>query len=64
MSGREPGSAGPPLGLHHSDLLGRPFPDHLAAHEQLQRHMLLDRERFPHHPSAMMAQHEEFMRYF
>ncbi|CAH1405146.1 unnamed protein product [Nezara viridula] len=52
------------LGLHHpSDLLSRPYADQLAhqaaAHEHLQRQMLMERERYPH-PFA--AQHEEFLR--
>lgn len=32
-----------------------------AAHEQLQRQMLLERDRFPPHPS-IVAQHEEYLR--
>ncbi|CAG2053471.1 unnamed protein product [Timema podura] len=31
-----------------------------AAHEQLQRQMLLERERFPH--PSLVAQHEEYLR--
>ncbi|KAL0271680.1 UNVERIFIED_CONTAM: hypothetical protein PYX00_008695 [Menopon gallinae] len=54
-----------PLGLHHpADLLGRPYADQLAhqaaAHEQLQRQMLLERERFPH--PSLVAQHDEYIR--
>jgi len=61
----------------HPDLLGRPYPPELAhhinAHEQLQRHILLDRERqYQGHPSApppglqhhptFLAQQEEYLR--
>lgn len=53
-----------PLGLHHPDLLSRPYADQLAhqaaAHEQLQRQMMLDRERFPH--PSLVAQHDEYIR--
>ncbi|KAK6631506.1 hypothetical protein RUM44_006033 [Polyplax serrata] len=53
-----------PLGLHHpADLLGRPYADQLAhqatAHEQLQRQIMLERERFPH-PS--LVAHDEYIR--
>lgn len=53
------------LALHHpSDLLARPYADQLAhqaaAHEHLQRQMLLERERFPH--PSLVAQHEEYIR--
>ncbi|XP_026472131.1 arginine-glutamic acid dipeptide repeats protein isoform X3 [Ctenocephalides felis] len=54
------------LGLHHPDLLSRPYADQLAhqavAHEHLQRQILLERERFPHPSLVHHAQHEEFMR--
>jgi len=33
-----------------------------AAHEQLQRQMLLERERFPHPHPSLVAQHEEYLR--
>nr|CAD7598566.1 unnamed protein product [Timema genevievae] len=56
------------LGLHPSELLGRgPSYDQLAhqlstqaAHEQLQRQMLLEGQRFPH--PSLVAQHEEYIR--
>lgn len=53
------------LALHHpTDLLARPYADQLAhqaaAHEHLQRQMLLERERFPH--PSLVAQHEEYIR--
>lgn len=61
------------LGLHHpSDILGRGGPGYAdqlahqlsqaAAHEQLQRQMLLERERFPHPHPSLVAQHEEYLR--
>lgn len=31
-----------------------------AAHEQLQRQMILERERFPH--PSLVAQHDEYIR--
>lgn len=50
------------LALHHPDLLGRPYADQLAhqaaAHEQLQRQMLMERDRFSH----PMHAHEEYLR--
>ncbi|CAG7835910.1 unnamed protein product [Allacma fusca] len=63
------------LGLH-PDILGRPYPPdlahHLNAHEQLQRQLLLDRERsFPQHSGgppglgphpSFLAQQEEYLR--
>jgi hypothetical protein len=33
-----------------------------VAHEQLQRQMLLERERFPHPHPSLVAQHEEYIR--
>ncbi|XP_054266096.1 arginine-glutamic acid dipeptide repeats protein-like isoform X1 [Macrosteles quadrilineatus] len=53
------------LALHHpSELLARPYADQLAhqaaAHEHLQRQMLLERERFPH--PSLVAHHEEYLR--
>ncbi|XP_044741300.1 arginine-glutamic acid dipeptide repeats protein isoform X4 [Chrysoperla carnea] len=51
------------LALHHQDLLSRPYADQLAhqaaAHEQLQRQMLMERDRFSH-PSIVA--HEEYLR--
>ncbi|GBP76566.1 Arginine-glutamic acid dipeptide repeats protein [Eumeta japonica] len=48
--------------LPHPDLLGRPYAEQLAhqaaAHEQLQRQLLLERERGFLHP----AHHEDFLR--
>ncbi|XP_021200226.3 arginine-glutamic acid dipeptide repeats protein [Helicoverpa armigera] len=53
---------GPYRGLPHPDLLGRPYAEQLAqqaaAHEQLQRQLLLERERGFLHP----AHHEDFLR--
>lgn len=53
---------GPYRPLPHPDLLGRPYAEQLAqqaaAHEQLQRQLLLDRERGFLHP----AHHEDFLR--
>lgn len=53
---------GPFRPLPHPDLLGRPYAEQLAqqaaAHEQLQRQLLLERERGFLHP----AHHEDFMR--
>ncbi|KAG8225083.1 hypothetical protein J437_LFUL000062 [Ladona fulva] len=70
---RDPTAAA--MGLHHpTDLLGRPYElahqlsAQAVAHEQLQRQMMLERERFPPHPSApplhpsLLAQHEEYLR--
>uniref|UniRef100_T1JDF5 Arginine-glutamic acid dipeptide repeats protein n=1 Tax=Strigamia maritima TaxID=126957 RepID=T1JDF5_STRMM len=66
-----PGMLPRDAGLIHPALLGRPYDEplahQLAAHEQLQRHLLMERERFPHpgaqlHPT-LMAQHEEYLRY-
>ncbi|KAL1464986.1 hypothetical protein WDU94_004584 [Cyamophila willieti] len=56
-----------PRELHHpADLLARPYAEQLAhqaaAHEHLQRQMMMERDRFPPHPSLVAAQHEEFMR--
>ncbi|KAG8331966.1 hypothetical protein J6590_031211 [Homalodisca vitripennis] len=53
------------LALHHpSELLPRPYADQLAhqaaAHEHLQRQILLERERFPH--PSLVAHHEEYLR--
>jgi len=39
--------------------------EQISAHEQLQRQIMMDRERFPHpgaHPS-FLAQQEEYLRY-
>lgn len=64
----------PPAGLVHPGLLGRPYDEQFAhqlsaqaTHEQLQRHLMLERERYPHpgatlHPS-LLAQHEEYLRH-
>uniref|UniRef100_A0A8D8ZNA4 Arginine-glutamic acid dipeptide repeats protein n=1 Tax=Cacopsylla melanoneura TaxID=428564 RepID=A0A8D8ZNA4_9HEMI len=56
-----------PRDLHHpADLLARPYAEQLAhqaaAHEHLQRQMMMERDRFPPHPSLVQAQHEEFIR--
>ncbi|XP_021950630.1 arginine-glutamic acid dipeptide repeats protein isoform X2 [Folsomia candida] len=54
------------LGVHPDHLLGRPYPPelahHISAHEQLQRQIMMDRDRFPHpgHP-GFLAQ-EEYLR--
>lgn len=56
------GAGGPYRPLPHPDLLGRPYAEQLAhqaaAHEQLQRQLLMERERGFLHP----VHHEEFMR--
>ncbi|XP_045772587.1 arginine-glutamic acid dipeptide repeats protein [Maniola jurtina] len=56
------GANSPYRPLPHPDLLSRPYAEQLAqqaaAHEQLQRQLLLERERGFLHP----AHHEEFMR--
>ncbi|XP_060803104.1 arginine-glutamic acid dipeptide repeats protein-like [Amyelois transitella] len=56
------GAGGPYRPLPHPDLLGRPYAEQLAqqaaAHEQLQRQLLLERERGFLHP----AHHEDFLR--
>ncbi|KAI5748830.1 hypothetical protein M8J76_002315 [Diaphorina citri] len=58
--------AGGPRDLHHpADLRAVGFAEQLAhqavAHEHLQRQMMLERDRFPPHPS-IVAQHEEYIR--
>ncbi|KAK0175169.1 hypothetical protein PV327_008942 [Microctonus hyperodae] len=51
----------PSLAIHPAELLGRPYADMAAAHhEQLQRHLMMERERFP--PHAIVAHHEEYLR--
>ncbi|XP_034940092.1 arginine-glutamic acid dipeptide repeats protein isoform X5 [Chelonus insularis] len=51
----------PTLALHPAELLGRPYADMAAAHhEQFQRHLMMERERFPSH--ALVAHHEEYIR--
>lgn len=55
LMGREP-----TLALHPTDLLGRPY-DMAAHHEQLQRHIMMERERFQPH-ATLVAQHEEYIR--
>ncbi|VVC90825.1 unnamed protein product [Leptidea sinapis] len=56
------GAGAPYRPLPHPDLLGRPYAEQLAqqaaAHEQLQRQLLLERERGFLHP----AHHEDFLR--
>ncbi|XP_047532887.1 arginine-glutamic acid dipeptide repeats protein isoform X2 [Vanessa atalanta] len=56
------GAGTPYRPLPHPDLLGRPYAEQLAqqaaAHEQLQRQLLLERERGFLHP----AHHEDFLR--
>lgn len=56
------GAGGPYRPIPHPDLLGRPYAEQLAqqaaAHEQLQRQLLMDRERGFLHP----AHHEDFLR--
>lgn len=55
---------GPYRPLPHPDLLGRPYAEQLAqqaaAHEQLQRQLLLERERGFLHPHPQ--HHEDFLR--
>ncbi|XP_029176264.1 arginine-glutamic acid dipeptide repeats protein isoform X4 [Nylanderia fulva] len=51
----------PALALHPAELLGRPYADMAAHHEQLQRHLMIERERFPAHAS-LVAHHEEYLR--
>lgn len=53
----------PTLALHPAELLGRPYADMAVHHEQLQRHLMMERERFPPHAS-LVAHHEEYLRYF
>lgn len=57
MIGREP-----TLALHPAELLGRPYADMAAHHEQLQRHLMLERDRFQPHAS-LVAHHEEYIRF-
>lgn len=57
MMSRDPG-----MGLHPAELLGRPYADIAAHHEQLQRHLMMERERFPQHAS-LVAHHEEYLRF-
>ncbi|CAG9561703.1 unnamed protein product [Danaus chrysippus] len=57
------GGGGPYRPLPHPDLLGRPYAEQLAhqaaAHEQLQRQLLLERERgFLHHEDFLRQQRE------
>lgn len=52
----------PALALHPAELLGRPYADMAAHHEQLQRHLMIERERFPAHAS-LVAHHEEYLRF-
>ncbi|RLU27449.1 hypothetical protein DMN91_001253 [Ooceraea biroi] len=52
----------PALALHPAELLGRPYADMAAHHEQLQRHLMMERERFPPHAS-LVAHHEEYLRF-
>ncbi|XP_076680563.1 uncharacterized protein LOC143375404 isoform X5 [Andrena cerasifolii] len=51
----------PGLALHPAELLGRPYADMAAHHEQLQRHLMMERDRFPPHAS-LVAHHEEYLR--
>ncbi|XP_024935649.1 arginine-glutamic acid dipeptide repeats protein isoform X9 [Cephus cinctus] len=51
----------PSLALHPAELLGRPYADMAAHHEQLQRHLMMERDRFPPHAS-LVAHHEEYLR--
>lgn len=51
----------PALALHPAELLGRPYSD-MVHHEQLQRHLMMERERFPPHAS-LVAHHEEYLRF-
>ncbi|XP_011049609.1 PREDICTED: arginine-glutamic acid dipeptide repeats protein isoform X4 [Acromyrmex echinatior] len=50
----------PALALHPAELLGRPYADMAAHHEQLQRHLMMERDRFP--PHSIIAHHEEYIR--
>ncbi|XP_032684365.1 arginine-glutamic acid dipeptide repeats protein isoform X5 [Odontomachus brunneus] len=50
----------PALALHPAELLGRPYADMAAHHEQLQRHLMMERDRFQPHPSIVA--HEEYIR--
>ena len=52
----------PALALHPAELLGRPYADMAAHHEQLQRHLMMERDRFPPHAS-LVAHHEEYLRF-
>ncbi|XP_033336648.2 uncharacterized protein LOC117226438 isoform X4 [Megalopta genalis] len=51
----------PGLALHPAELLGRPYADMAAHHEQLQRHLMMERDRFQPHAS-LVAHHEEYLR--
>ncbi|XP_033226731.1 arginine-glutamic acid dipeptide repeats protein isoform X2 [Belonocnema kinseyi] len=52
----------PTMGMHPAELLGRPYADMAAAHhEQLQRHLMVERDRLPPHAS-FVAHHEEYLR--
>ncbi|XP_023289168.1 arginine-glutamic acid dipeptide repeats protein isoform X7 [Orussus abietinus] len=51
----------PTLALHPAELLGRPYADMAAHHEQLQRHLMMERDRFQPHAS-IVAHHEEYIR--
>ncbi|XP_016771698.1 arginine-glutamic acid dipeptide repeats protein isoform X4 [Apis mellifera] len=51
----------PALALHPAELLARPYADMAAHHEQLQRHLMMERDRFPPHAS-LVAHHEEYLR--
>ncbi|XP_046421648.1 arginine-glutamic acid dipeptide repeats protein-like isoform X5 [Neodiprion fabricii] len=55
-------SRDPSLGLHPADLLGRPYAEMAVHQEQLQRHLMMERERYPHHPS-FVAHHEDYLRF-
>lgn len=53
----------PTMGMHPAELLGRPYADMAAAHhEQLQRHLMVERDRLPPHAS-FVAHHEEYLRF-
>lgn len=52
----------PALALHPAELLGRPYADMAVHHEQLQRHLMMERDRFPPHAS-LVAHHEEYLRF-
>lgn len=51
----------PTMGLHPAELLGRPYADMAAHHEQLQRHLMVERDRLPPHASVFVH-HEEYLR--
>lgn len=56
----------PTLGLHPAELLSRPYADIAAAahHEQLQRHLMMERERgYPPSHASLVAHHEEYLRF-